>query len=1092
MAKVERNANSLVRIILLTIVFVVLGTFSLPKTAYAHDMYFVQTTIDATSYKYTAVARMDKTGVTGLESGHIAFDYNFSDLLENNFLTVSGTDYKLEEEEGGVVKEPKYTFGFPFTEQGETWGGKDKNNATKADGDQAQYVASTLPTQLNDFLDYVYEGERPSSMDAHVKRMEEVTSAISTVANGGSATINGYKLTQGKLKPYKDGYDKTYGTRNQDWVTVTTPDGEYQIDFVYAVPKGYKKVGSWNNSHLKRDYKYDNDAEFMTWNMLIYQAHYFYFAASVSTSNSHEIGEPGYLEQKIVEILESVLNGLNGLLGLYSMEELLYNEGVRDSNAWHYGAFPKYIDNTITKFHLVFQAIAWSLLIAALYKLLIMRNLSSMNPAMRVSLKNGVLDLCITALLLAFIFPLINFLLLVNYRLVDIFASMGISLDNLAGLNSYNGLLSGILLQFYYFFIELWLNLTYIIRSSLLAILTATSPLFVAAIAFGTKYKMLFGTFMKELSANIFLQSVQAFAITFLLLTSSQSRGIELAVMMFGLIVITELFRALVFGQSGGMATKVGASALSAGVKGVGGMAKGYTKAKRNDERKNKDGEKSRESDAHLSTNSESSGNDTISDSGGFDFNRIKNPYARNAAKAGTGALGVAGAGGASLAAGGYALAFGAIDPSAVGDAAEAVGMIGHAGKKQVANVAGGLSGLGKTAWDDGKAALTDIGLIGGSGSDSGMSAGDSDYVAPVQNPHFDPSTITSSPNVEGVDLAMAGGTVGPNTPVSSTPNVQGGQNLNLGATAMPATVGQKGSPAASNIQGGNISDFGKMPSTTATTPSDVIGSPKSTKFSSTTIADPSQAEQDKTTVNVGDGSSGYSEGIASGSKYSTGGQTGDGTLVGVDVSNVDGGSTIASAPISMDGSTGGQSGGTIIDDANKNSNVVQEAIVKRTPSKPRPNATQQYENIDLDQQKMQQLGVVRMNSDAGGNLHARYNPQNLSTENRDKLDMMASAYENGTPDDKRALRGAGVQKVGVDQKTGEYTVTYNTQGRSQLGINSARSTVNGFTQEVPSGTTPKIMGDVRGVQFSENVKEGYSQRKQSREDVGRENVQND
>ncbi|MBG9693079.1 hypothetical protein ABD91_20220 [Lysinibacillus sphaericus] len=1084
MAKVERDASSLVRIFLLTIVLVVIGTFTFPKTAYAHDMYFVQTTVDATSYKYTAVARMDKTGITGLESGHIAYDYNFSDLLKSNFPSVSGTDYKLEEEDGGVVKTPKFTFGFPYTEQGALWGGKDKNNATKADGDQAQYVASTLPTQLNDFLDYVYEGKRPSSMDEHVKRMEEVTSAISTVSGGGSATINGYKLTQGKLKPYKNGYDKTYGTRNQDWVTVTTPDGEYQIDFIYAVPKGYKKVGSWNNSHLKRDYKYDDDAELMTWNMLVYQAHYFYFAASVSTSNTHEIGEPGYLEQKIVELLESVLNGLNGLLGLYSMEELLYNEGVRDSNSWHYGAFPKYIDGYITKFHLVFQAIAWSLLIAALYKLLIMRNLSAMNPAMRVSLKNGVLDLCITAFLLAIIFPLINFLLLVNYRLVDIFASMGLSLDNLAGLNSYNGLLSGILLQFYYFFIELWLNFTYIIRSTLLAVLTASSPLFIAAIAFGAKYKQLFGTFMKELTGNIFLQSVQAFAITFLLLTSSQSRGIELAIMMFGLIVITEFFRSLVFGQSGGMATKVGASALSSGVKGVGGMAKGYQKGKMKDKISNKDGGKSREVDADSSSNSESSGNDTINDSGGFDFNRIKNPYARNAAKAGAGALGVAGTGGAALAAGGYALAFGAIDPSAVGSAAEAVGMMGHAGKKQMSNIGSGVKGIGETMQSDPR-------FQSGSNSDGGALSGDDDYVAPVQNPHFNPSTITSSPNIEGGDMAMAGNKVGPNTPISSTQNVQGGKDLNLGGSGMPTIVGQKGNAVNSNIQGGNIPDFGKMPSTTATIPSDVVGLPKGTNFSSTTIADSSQAAKDATTVNVGDGMEGNTGGIPSGSTYATGGKTGDGTLVGTDVPTVDGGSTTASGPIAMAGSNKVTGGGTITDDAGKNVNMVEQAIVDRTPSKPRPNATQQYESINLDQQKMQQMGVVRMNSDAGGNLHARYNPQNLSTENRDKLDMMASAFENGTPDDKRTLRAAGVQKVGVDQKTGEYTVTYNTQGRNNLGINSARSTVNGFTQEVPTGTTPQIMGDVSGAQFSENVTAGYNQRVQSRNIASRESEQN-
>lgn len=919
----------LIRLVLITSILMVLGAWLMPQKAEAHDMYYLQTTIDVASYKYTGLARMDKTGITGMESGHVGYDYNFKDLLgDNNMPVVKGTDYKLDENDN-KTGDPKFAFGFPFQEQGEMWGGKDKNNATKADADQAQYIASTLPTQLNDFIDLVYAGKRPSDMDGQVERMEKVTTAIKTVSEGGTAKIGDFTITRGKLKPYKKGYDTTYGISNNDWITVT--NGDFQQDFIYRVPKGYIKVGDWNNSSLKRDYDYDDDSKYVSWNMVIYQAHYLYFAAGVSTSNSYAIGEPGYLEQKVVELLESLLNGLNGILGLYSMEELIFNEGIRDSSAWHYGVFPTSYDNVIDKFHMIFQAIAWSLLIAAMYKLLIQRNLSVVNPAMRVSLMNGVLDLFITGAILALIFPLINFLMLINYRFVDIFASMGVDLDNLAGLNSYNGLISGILMQFFYFFIEVWLNFVYIVRSITLAILVVASPLFVAAIAFGTKWKQLFGTFMKELTANIFIQSFQAFVITFILLTASQSRGIELAIIMFSLITLTEFFRGLVFGNAGGVASRVGMNAIKTGFAGASTVMRSASSSK------NKGGGKEGQSQSKEDKGGEADAGSGESSGSNENFvmSKIKNPTAK-AAAATAGSLVSTGANlamaGTKIAAGaGYALAFGAMDDS--GAAGRAAG-----------EIAGGAAS----------------------------------------------------------SMAKAGNALG-----------------NAGASADAARRAYQAKKAANaipeNLQGGAYhQDFDD---------DDTVTMPTN-----------QNASED---VNISDDANA---------------------------------STPTPSPTPVPNPATSAAGST----AAVPSNVAQ-AVSNRTAGKTTKDGIA-HDNITLDRAKMENMGVTNMNTDGGGRLYTRYNPENMSKEDSKQLEMMNAAYNYGTQEDKEALKAMGVERVAQDDKTGEYIVTYNNEGREAMGVDYARTSSNGMTQTVPAGTSPNVILPTNTANFSQQARTRFNQ----------------
>lgn len=526
-----------------------------PQTASAHDVYYMSVLINPSSYEYQAFVLHDKESGMSKESKHTEYSLgDFRDVAQNAIIP-------------GEVKEKKYTdgkppmyFSFPAYEQGERPGGKAKNHASSVDYDRAETVSKTIIGGLNGAMQIVYEGEQATSFDELRKRTNSVLSALN-----GNGTVNGWKFRKGRIVPNQKMTED--GLRNDDWVTISKDGQKYE--FPYRMMKGYKLPGGVNSSQLPwhdslvNDHTYSDDVVYVTWSRVAYQAWYSMDVNGHSSNHLNEIRRVGKLEEAVVELAESGLRQLRDLLGLYPMNELVYNEGIRGSNFWYYGVMPDIWANNMNKYYNLFQGIAWTLIIFSLAKLLIQRNLSIVNPAMRVSLMEGVQDLVITALALVFLMPLMNFVLTMNYRLVDIFATLKTHGDVFSEVNNYSGAIGGILLQIFYFFIEIWLNFTYIVRGITLAIMMMMAPLFVVSISLGGKWKNLFGTFCREFVGHVFIQSFHAMIIAFLLSTSVMTRGIETAVTLFALIALTNFFRAMVFGQGGDFAGKMGVSSAA-------------------------------------------------------------------------------------------------------------------------------------------------------------------------------------------------------------------------------------------------------------------------------------------------------------------------------------------------------------------------------------------------------------------------------------------------------------------------------------------------------------------------------------------------
>ena len=337
--------------------------------------------------------------------------------------------------------------------------------------------------------------------------------------------------------------------------------------FSYAVPKGYIKIDSVDGSLQFTNEKQEafahtkegKDVPWITIHHISMYANNAFKNHNITMSTKNTADEKGnWFMAIIAEFFNILLSGLRTVLGLSDTHTLIYNKGARASAAYNYGVMADSWWTVVLRYHLIFQSIAWFILICAFIKVLIDLNLSTINPSKKVHAFDTIQRFVICGFLLVTIIPIIQFMLNMNNSIVQIFASQ---VDPNAAGAPVIGSLAGIVLQLCYFGITVYINFTYIMRSIIIGILTVTAPFFIASLAFSPKNQGLVTNWFKELTANIFMQSVHAFSFAFLTNLMTTGGGLESLVISYSIIPLTELIRSLIFGSAGGATESLGKAA---------------------------------------------------------------------------------------------------------------------------------------------------------------------------------------------------------------------------------------------------------------------------------------------------------------------------------------------------------------------------------------------------------------------------------------------------------------------------------------------------------------------------------------------------
>lgn len=347
--------------------------------------------------------------------------------------------------------------------------------------------------------------------------------------------------------------------------------------FIYAIPKGFTKITGKDTTGAAftmttpeftekgKTYDYTTAQEDVPWvtiHMLSMYANTVYKHHNISVTTYVE-PDTNLFSKLIAGIFSAILSVIRSVLGLADIDVLVFNLGVRGSAAYNFGLMSENWWNVVLQYQLIFQAIAWVILVCGFIKTLIDLNLSTINPQKRMSVYETIQKFIVVGIGLVILIPAVQFLLECNNVLVELFASQ----IETSALNmpSVNNALVQFLVGMMWITILLYINFIYIMRSITIALLIASGPFFISTIAFSHGGKSaLFSSWSKELLANIFVQSVHAFILSFLMQLLSSGTFLETFAIAISIIPLTEMFRNLIFAGAGGSTSQMANTAAGA------------------------------------------------------------------------------------------------------------------------------------------------------------------------------------------------------------------------------------------------------------------------------------------------------------------------------------------------------------------------------------------------------------------------------------------------------------------------------------------------------------------------------------------------
>lgn len=343
--------------------------------------------------------------------------------------------------------------------------------------------------------------------------------------------------------------------------------------YTFKVKKGYldctygdeTEAGTSNTvatSNLKGKLK-ETDTTWISWEHLYLEATILY-AQGVTYSNQADLYSTDELESGIVKLTRSLLNGLNGIMMFYSIEDLMFNKGIRGGRAFVYGAYYENWSPYLLMIFLIFTGIAISGIMFLLINVINKRQLAAVSPTIRVSLLSEIGRIVLCLMVLGSFWWIVKFALISNFKFTEIWSEFvgDRTLENVGG--SYS-ILATIIFQFAYFAINAYINFMYIMRSLFIAIEIMLAPIFIFIGGLGPKASRITGAWAKSLAGFIFIQSIHSFVYGFVIMASPGLRGIESLVVCSSIIPLNSLISDL-FGLDLRRAEKTAGAYTATGV----------------------------------------------------------------------------------------------------------------------------------------------------------------------------------------------------------------------------------------------------------------------------------------------------------------------------------------------------------------------------------------------------------------------------------------------------------------------------------------------------------------------------------------------
>ena len=496
---------------LLSFLLIFVTCFNMIVPSYAYTIVYIQCSIDLATWEIIAAPVRDSIGISSASNEIRRVEKDALETMKNNQTSATGnislisglTDSVASRNKSianggnflagliqnvGFLEEDNRVLSFP-TKQTR------RDNSTSTDYNNALTAVNEISFDLNQAFALYCE-------DNNIKK-EADASAMLTTMIAFLNEVSGSMNSDGTLS-YKD-----YSFK---WYTEKEPGG----------------------------------SEYINWFMLIYEAfnNYALDGDEAVTSDNVYSGKPNQLTQALVGVFGSILDGLRGMLGLWSMDELLFNVGFR-GKGYVGGIFPVSWEPYVWSLFTFMEIIAAMILLFGIINNVIKKAASTINTIQRLHFMSQLQDLFVCAIALALL-PIVLRIVIslcssftqIIYAIVPDNVTTGekrtIS-ESIARFGAGSGSLGGIIAQFLYFGIQISYNFIYAMRSFAVAILIIIAPVMIAMISVSNARKQATIQWMKELLAQICIQPIHSFCMAVILLLPPSSHGFDNILALYAL-----------------------------------------------------------------------------------------------------------------------------------------------------------------------------------------------------------------------------------------------------------------------------------------------------------------------------------------------------------------------------------------------------------------------------------------------------------------------------------------------------------------------------------------------------------------------------
>ena len=357
--------------------------------------------------------------------------------------------------------------------------------------------------------------------------------------------------------------------------------GNKQIMIAVSWPKGLKEGQGLYDDHAE-DIKGNENTipDEISIRHIVETAYVNKVANNADSASAGNISEPSDFEKSLTQTIGGIFDWASGLLGLETLEDLVFNEGGREYN-YYLGIMNQNWFNGANVILWICQVIAIFIIGLGIAVMLLKKGAATISAVVRSNIKENLLNLAVCLGVMAAFLIIFYGLANINYQFVELLKSLAPAGTSLTTNFASSGFLVGTILLLIEFGISFKMNITYIIRALTVAMLYALAPLFISALVFGQNGKRIFTTWLQELIGNIFMQTFHAVVLViFLSVSTGITSTIEKLALMFCFIPITNLFKDKFLGSTmasdaAGEATQgIGALAFGAAGMAIGGIAR--------------------------------------------------------------------------------------------------------------------------------------------------------------------------------------------------------------------------------------------------------------------------------------------------------------------------------------------------------------------------------------------------------------------------------------------------------------------------------------------------------------------------------------